>query len=395
MKNSLLITCFVLQASISSSQSFVEGIIVNEKNQEPIPYVHLGVKNMSLGTISNSEGRFKLITDNLNETDTLQVSHISFKSCFLTLLSLKTKNGKIELSENITPLKEITISAREKDINLLEGIVERTKKSMQLPFTYNLYYREWVKENTSYNRFADGLLTINFPDDKEVIKVQVNQSRAFKLPKDDDEIFDIASPLKMDYLLKNVYVDFLNRFRKLNAAYYDILPLNGSSYDDFYIITIKPKEGAERDASKFLHRAKLKADQDQQLREVEITSDSLSTYEKSLLGLKMKVLESKSNFSFRKIDGRNCLVYARMEFKLMFSFRKKTQTDIYKSEFILLDQTGLTKEIPGKLQYKKSALYKNGNKYTTSFWEGKEIPLLSEEEKNIIDTLTTKSKIKF
>jgi len=384
----------VLVVAIAYSQSVVEGIIVKDANEEAVPFATISVQNKAVGTITNIEGKFKLDIHTLQDTDTIQISHLSYNSLRITLASLKSNQGKIRLYENTLMLREVTVNAAQNDIDLLEDIITQSKKKLILPLTYNIYYREWVKENASYNRFADGLLTIAYPLNKEDLKVQVNQSRAFKLPKDDDEIFDMVSPVKLEYVLNYVYIDFLNRFRGEKGKDYNVTSYQGPSFDDFYTITIAPKKGVVSDDSRLLHNVKLKVDQDRAIREVEIKSDSLSSFEKSFLGLKSRLLESKTTLSFKRSQGQNHLAYARFEFKLRFTFKKKVQISVYTSEFVLLDAANQETEIPHKDQFKKSALFKNGNKYTTNFWEGLEMPLLSEDERKVIELLATKSNDK-
>lgn len=387
-----LLFFLVLVGAFAYSQSVIEGAIVNNANEEAVPFVTISVQSKAVGTITNIDGKFKLDLRKLLDTDTIHVSHLSYNSLDITLASLKSNQGKIKLSENTLMLREVTVNAEQNDIDLLEDVITQSKKKLTPPLTYNIYYREWVKENASYNRFADGLLTVAYPLKKEDMIVRVNQSRAFKLPKDDDEIFDMVSPVKLEYVLNYVYIDFLNRFRGEKGKDYNIISYQGSSFDDFYTIAIAPKKGEVSDDSRLLYSAKLKVDQDHAIREVEIKSDSLASFEKSFLGLKSRLLESKINLNFKKTKDENYLAFARWEFKVRFTYKKKVQISVYTSEFVLLDAADQWTEIPRKDQFKKSALFKNGNKWTTNFWEGFEMPLLSDEEKKVVKALAEKSK---
>jgi len=379
-------------AGAAKSQALVEGIVVSQTTGEPIAFANISVQNKSTGTVSNIEGKYRLDIRTLTDADTLLISHLSFTSVKITLGTLKTEQNKIKLVESILLLKEVTVSATQNDLNLFEDIIVETKKSVGLPVNYTVYYREWAKENASYNRFADGILSIAFPQDKEDMKLHVNQSRAFKLPKDDDELFDMVSPLKLEFVLNNVYIDFLNRFRNDKSKDYNIIAYPGKSIEDFYIFSIEPKVNVVRDNSKILYKAKLKASQDHKIREVEIKTDSLSAYEKKTLGIKVRVLESQTRLSFKESNGRNCLAFAKMEFKLRISFGKKIQNSVYTSEFVLLNVADHFSEISKKEQFKKSALFKNGNKYSMNFWDGVGMPLISEQERNVIESLERQSK---
>jgi hypothetical protein len=379
-------------ASVARSQAFIEGVVVDQATEMPIAFVNISAQNKLVGTISNTDGKYRLDTRTLTDADTLLFSHISFTTLRISLGALKSISNKIKLTESLLLLKEITVNAARNDLDLFEDIIAETKRSAGLPLNYTVYYREWVKESASYNRFADGVLNVAYPQDKEKMKFQVSQSRAFKLPKDDDELFDITSPVKLEFVLNNAYIDFLNRFRNEKSKDYNVVSYPGTSFDDFYFFTIAPKKEVVRDNSVMLHTAKLKVSQDRRIKEVEIKTDSLSAYESTFLGLKMKVLEGQTRLSFKEMNGRNYLAFAKMEFKLRFSFGKRTQTSVYTSEFVVLHVADHFTEIPRKDQFKKSALFKSGNKYSLKFWEGIEMPLISEQEKAVIESLERKSK---
>ena len=380
----------LLVAFHANAQSFVEGVVLNKSNEEVIPFASIVFKSKNNGTISNAEGKFKLDTRGLGDNDTIQVSHISYATFQFTLGKLKNDQGKISLTENAITLREVSVYASKDDRAFLDEIINQSKKNTVLPTTYDVYYREWVRENASYNRFADGLLTVAYPVDKRDVKVQVKQSRAFKLPKDEDEMFEMGNPVKLEYGLSYVYVDFLNKFRGERKDSYRVDLYQGSTFDDFNTLIITPKRGV-KDSSK-LFKAIVKADQNMNIKTVEIKTDSLYAVEISILGLHMKVLAGTITLNFKNNDGHNYVAYARMEYKIKFTFRKKEQIDIYTSEFIVLNAINRLTEIARKDEYKKSSLYKNGSKFTTNFWEGLEMPLLSDTEKKLIESLAEKSK---
>ncbi len=387
----VLTLIILLIAASGNAQSFVEGVVANKSNEELVPFATIAVKNKSRGTISNAEGKFRLDTRGLEDNDTIQISHVSYATFQLTLGKLKTDQGKITLTENAITLKEVSVYASKDDRAFLDEIINQSKKNTVLPTTYDVYYREWVRENASYNRFADGLLTVAYPVNKEDVKVQVKQSRAFKLPKDEDDMFEMGNPVKLEYVLAGVYINFLNRFRGDNKDNYRVDLYQGSAFDDFNTLIITPKLGV-KDSSK-LFKAIVKADQNMNIRTVEIKTDSLYMVERSLLGFHMKILTGTITLNFKNNNGHNYLAYARMEFKLKFTFKKMEQIDTYTSEFILLNAVDQLTEIARKDEYKKALLYKSGNKFTTNFWEGLEMPLLSDTEKKLIESLAEKSAV--
>jgi hypothetical protein len=390
--NKSIITIYLL-TGISSycwSQKSLEGRIKDKVTGEAVPYAFLTVGKGLSGTVSNLNGYYKIDITSLANTDSIVVSHISYNTSRLSIRDVLESSGEILLKESETALREVEVRATEDDA-LLAEIRQQSKKDLNLPVTVKAYYREWVKGSTSYNRFSDGLLTINYPTDKDELKIKVDQSRAFHLPKDEDEMFDSASPLKIENVLNNGYIDFLNKFLGDRKADYHFYEYRGTTADDFYTVIVEPKKNIKVEEDKLFFRAVIKADQYKDLKEVSLDVDSVTNYVVSLMGLKMKVLAGKLTFSFRKDNGRNYLCFARVNYKLKFTFRKTDQVDQYTSEFLLMDLNNGLADIPRKDTYTKKTLYKNGNKYSTDFWRTIEMPLLSEEEQKLLLELEQKS----
>jgi hypothetical protein len=372
------------------SQKSLEGRIKDKLTGEAVPYAFLTVGKGLSGTVSNLDGYYKINTTNLADTDSIVVSHISYNTARLSIQDAMESSGEIFLNESETALREVEVQATEDDA-LLAEIRQQSKKDLNLPVTVKAYYREWVKGSSSYNRFSDGVLTINYPTDKDDLKIKIDQSRAFHLPKDEDEMFDSASPLKMESVLNNGYIDFLNKFlgdRKVDYHFYEY---RGQTTDDFYTIIVEPKKNVKVEEDKFYFRAVIKADQYKDLKEVSLDVDSITNYAVSFLGLKIKVLAGKLTFSFRKDNGRNYLCFARVTYNLKFTVRKTDQVDQYTSEFLLMEINNGLMDIARKDAYTKKTLYKNGNKYYNDFWRAIEMPLLSEEEQKLLLELEQKS----
>lgn len=111
-----LILVFILVCKANFAQDiFVTGTVLNSENNMPIPYVNIGVKNKSIGTISNSKGVFKLrLKENfVNLNDSVTFSCIGFKSKSYKLPLLLSKENRVELIEEITNLEEVVVSTKQ------------------------------------------------------------------------------------------------------------------------------------------------------------------------------------------------------------------------------------------------------------------------------------------
>ena len=394
---SKLITVTVIFIGISFNsllaQEKLEGYLTDVATNQPVSYAHLGIRGKSR-TISNEEGYFRIDPTGILNSDTLVITHINYVSIDLSIKSFREQtNKKIKLKENIIQLKEIQVKVIE-DFQAFEDIVKQTKKSLSFPITTTIYYRELVRENKSFNKFADGLLTVVYEknEDQDNIEVKVDQCRVEKLPKDDDDQFEMISPVKIESVLGHTYVNFLNKFRNEKQINYHFYAFNDSSTLGGRIMIIEPKKEADRSDNQLLFRATIKADQNNIIKEALIEMDSLSHYEKSLLGLKMEFVKTQVLLSFKEERGINYLAFARINYILRMTTKKFAQLEDFVSEFVVLDLMPGAKDIERGDIYKRNSLYKKGNKYESPFWKGSNIPIFTAEEERLLGELENKRK---
>lgn len=89
------------------AQTTIKGIIKNQDN-EPIPYCSIGMKNATIGTISDENGNYKLsIPDSLNNEIVFSALGHTEKRQYKNEL---IKNGNIILDYHSTALKAVVIS---------------------------------------------------------------------------------------------------------------------------------------------------------------------------------------------------------------------------------------------------------------------------------------------
>lgn len=84
----------------------VSGIILNEETKMPLAGVNVIVHNTSTGTITDENGRFKLM---IHEGDTLKFSFIGFSGFTLAVQNLPADLGTLSMSRNSVELSEIYV----------------------------------------------------------------------------------------------------------------------------------------------------------------------------------------------------------------------------------------------------------------------------------------------
>ncbi|MDG5800045.1 TonB-dependent receptor [Marinilabiliaceae bacterium ANBcel2] len=110
IKETLLIVITILLFSLCSNAQTVKGIIIDKSTSEPLPGANVAISDTGEGTISDSEGAFKL---NLPEWQNVTL-HISFIGYQSKEINLTKENGdhilEIKLESDQQTLGEVTIA---------------------------------------------------------------------------------------------------------------------------------------------------------------------------------------------------------------------------------------------------------------------------------------------
>lgn len=124
MKRLILIFCLMVTALMSRAQIF-EGIVKDAKTNGVLPYVNVGIIGKSVGTVTDSAGRYKLNLSG-HDADTLKLSMIGYVPVSYQVAAFTGGNHKIVLLQpSVTQLKEVTVKNRK----WKEGILGNTSRS--------------------------------------------------------------------------------------------------------------------------------------------------------------------------------------------------------------------------------------------------------------------------
>ena len=149
---------FLAFANITSAQTKVSGVVVDNSNQ-PIPYANLVFKGSNTGVVSNEDGRFYIESPN-NYTE-LVVSFVGFPDKTVTLPKLVNYDFKVILTEG-NALKEVKIYAGKTSkknnpaLDILRKIWERRRKNglkMFKQYQYEKYEKVEFDMNTIESAF--------------------------------------------------------------------------------------------------------------------------------------------------------------------------------------------------------------------------------------------------
>ena len=98
----------ILLIQIKVSGQVIAGRITDSKTNEPLEYVSIGIINTNFGTISDSNGYFKLDAK-VEESSIVRISMIGYESQKFTVKELRNNKNEIKLIETTIELTEIII----------------------------------------------------------------------------------------------------------------------------------------------------------------------------------------------------------------------------------------------------------------------------------------------
>ncbi len=199
---SLLINPIIL---LSQQREFVNGRLIDEQTQNPIPFASIRMKNKSIGLISNFDGGFKIPLDYKKVGDTLVVSSIGYKSKEVVLSSLlKNQINIIFLVEDVEVLKEVVVTSSKKRKRLNANEIVRLAISKidenfpTSPFSYVGYYRDYQLKDGNYLNLNEAVLAI-FDSGFNTEDLKSTKIRIYKYQENQNFTRDSISSQTYDY----------------------------------------------------------------------------------------------------------------------------------------------------------------------------------------------------
>ena len=110
IRKSIFSIILLLIIPYSHAQNIV-GKVIDSETLVGIPYVNIGIKGKSVGTISNKDGAFVLkVNDQVAENEEVVFSHIGYETQVINIADLLKKNT-IVLKANVNDLDEVIVDA--------------------------------------------------------------------------------------------------------------------------------------------------------------------------------------------------------------------------------------------------------------------------------------------
>lgn len=403
MKKIYLFLFGLITLSLNAQTHIFEGKIVDKTTQESIPFANIFVQNSTQGVISNEDGVFKFYIP--KDAENIEVGHIGYKTQLFLVSEIKAEPITIQLETDEMALEEVIVT--NKPINqILAGILSNSKNQLDKSIKLETYYREFVKINNKYSKFADGLIDF-YLQPKRKTKIDANliveQSRAFQLV----EKGEIEQKGKLDLSELDSFFDIQKAADGFfNYQYVEGIASNKSSERyDFELRSKKDQEGNAVEIIYVIPKANVK----ETLMEGKITYDPIN---KIVLDIDLKMSDKHKQYikmrnvlifkfavhdiqikqTYKYVNGKYIPSYRKSIADFHIKFGKQMDDRIMcVSDLVVTNFDDNVTTIPSKDSYfKERNLYQSGMNFTENFWETNNALPLSENEERILQTLKSK-----
>ena len=147
---------------ILSINAQVEGVIFDQKSNEPIEFATISIEGTSIGVMSNENGQFKIFMPEAYQDKNLIISCLGYKNDTLVMPYKHNKVYNIYLSEEQILLPEIVIKTIS-PVKILEKAISKINENYATkPVYLNAYYREMVETNGTFVKYVDSAVKIYY-----------------------------------------------------------------------------------------------------------------------------------------------------------------------------------------------------------------------------------------
>lgn len=388
MKKYLLVLLIVPLLSLAQDIT-ITGTIKDIATDAPMDHVTVATADGKQVTISNEEGAFALTCP--SGTQKIVFSYLGYAD-YTVLLKQLPADGIIFMEPKDFVLDEIIIVNR--PINeFIQELVDNSILHLDAPIVLNTYYREFVKVNDQYTKFADGLVDYSVFRNKKSVKteVSVKQSRAAKLPT--DETIDAASGLDVRKAVAGSSVFYTLGKTLLDDKNYQkhdfiIRSQKDAQGKEIQIISFSPKPGIQE--AMYTGRIVFYPESNLILNFDIKLDPAYAQFAKvvNLLIIKAKLTALDYQSGFKIADGKYMLSYASRNGALHFWNKKKYDDNLeFKSDLVATGYSTTVPEMRKDEKYREKTLYERGTSYTDKFWLKGNAVLLTKEEEAVVKSL--------
>lgn len=159
-KNLFIIILLIINIQTIAQTRTISGKVVDAETNEPLPFVAIGVEDMTVGTLTNVDGNFEISVP--KKSICLVFSSIAYKTEKICIAKNDTiKYYSVSLKNQTKELDVFVVSKKKapKVDKLLKKVIENIPTNYpQKAYNAEIFYREWLKDSTSYVRLVEAAL---------------------------------------------------------------------------------------------------------------------------------------------------------------------------------------------------------------------------------------------
>ncbi|MCE2896107.1 MAG: hypothetical protein LW721_16875 [Flammeovirgaceae bacterium] len=301
------------------------------------------------------------------------------------------------MEEDIVLLEQIYVKADgETPLQVLKEAARITKEKSYAPAILHTYYREFVKKNSSYTEYADGLIDYYLPsmakwNRRSAIEVKVNESRSEKVYIPVDSGLDLSPHQIINLRILPSYCNperIVSYFTKDNSEKYYVFSISEDIAKGLYLISVSPNINVKEK----LYAGKVYIDKASMIirqADIEIPSSHLPYTDESVIVVRQKIEKFRLNIQYQ-ISNEKCFIkHMRADVTLRAYNKKSTNvTHSFVSEFVI-NQIDFDNISPFKKEelFKKNSLQKSKTKFQNEFWFNQGGLVATPDEESIINNL--------
>jgi hypothetical protein len=167
MKILFLSVLFILPYGSSvifaQTEAFINGKVINQSTQEPVPFATILLKNNQLGVYANTDGDFKILRNADFQNDSIIITCIGYKRYSAALRHFEENSfNTVSLIPIIYDLGEVKVIASGKKLGAI-GIIMRAIRKIPhnnplKPFSHISYYRDYQKKDGKYINLNEAII---------------------------------------------------------------------------------------------------------------------------------------------------------------------------------------------------------------------------------------------
>jgi len=151
----------------------IEGTLLDKSTRKPVEAGSVGVQGSSIGSVTNSNGEFRLVLPDSLHTSKVVFSHIGYENQVIEASLLEGTHCIVGLQGRVIPIQEVVVRLTN-PIHLLRQMYEKKWINYSSKPTYTMsFYREGVESGNRFVNLNEGVFKVYKPSNLSGEKDQV------------------------------------------------------------------------------------------------------------------------------------------------------------------------------------------------------------------------------